>query len=53
MGFSVFVPLGLSPSSLPFSVPREKSGCDKSNVSSKLSVGSYRGNQTSHLIWHL
>lgn len=44
MGLSVCGALGLPASSLPFSVPREKSGWDRSSVSSKLSVGSCRSN---------
>ena len=46
MGLSVCGPIGLSPSSLPFSVPKEKSACGKSKVSSKLSVGSCKENWT-------
>lgn len=45
MGLSARSPLGLSSSSFPFSVSREKSGRDASNVSSKLSVGSCRTNK--------
>ena len=39
---SVLVPFGLSPSSVPASVPREKSVWGSSRVSSKLSVGSWK-----------
>lgn len=45
MGLSACSPLGLSSSSFPFSVSRERSGWDASNVSSKLSVGSCRTNK--------
>lgn len=44
MGLSVCGPLGLPASSLPFSGPSEKSGWDRSSVSSRLSVGSCGSN---------